>query len=63
MIPLFSATQHLDATAEKVSSNTDLPNLGSDEFDLMWKPYFLSPDGIYQAERVDICSPDGDDDK
>lgn len=57
--------QDIETTAEKVSqsSDVDVPNLCLDDFDLRRKPYYLYPDGIFLAERVDICSPDEDEEE
>ncbi|XP_055365811.1 centrosome-associated protein CEP250 [Betta splendens] len=54
--------QHLDATGERASQSSNA-DLGSDELDLQWEPRFLCPDGVFLAQRVEACSPDGDDDK
>lgn len=48
--------QDLQTTTEKVSQI-------SDAFDLRQKPDSLYPDGIFLAERVDICSPDEDEEE
>lgn len=55
--------QDLQTTAGKVSqsSDGDVSNLCSDDFELRRKSYSLYPDGIFLAERVDICSPDEDE--
>ncbi|XP_026221178.1 mitotic spindle assembly checkpoint protein MAD1-like [Anabas testudineus] len=58
-----SQDQHI--TAEKVSQPSDavLPNLCSDDSDRQRKTYSLYPDGIFLAERVDLCSSNEDEEE